>query len=450
MRTLARSPGFAALAILTRALGIGATTAIFSVVESVILAPLPFAQPDRLVMVRENSAALKREMSVSYPDLVDWRRRARSFDEISAVRSHSADLTSPGTPEHLEADQISTGFFSTLGVKLASGREFTPEEDQHNGAPVAIVSDRLWKSRSATRLTLDGVGYTVVGVLPPDFHLWLSASDADVYTPLGQGDPLFITDRTFHAGILCIARLKPDATVSQASAEMLAIESQLRQAYPSEDRGVEADVVPLKQEIVGDSGRTLGLLLGAVGLLLLIACANVANLLLARSVARTREFAIRLTLGAARGHIVWQLVTESLVLSMAGGVLGLVFAEWATSSASAALAERLPRGGTIAVDIPVLLFTLGISLAVGILFGLAPALKSSKTDLQAALKQGTGGAMGSQHRAQRVLVIVQMALTVVLLTGASLLFRTIRNLWDANPGFDTEHLITFQVGLSAE
>src|SRR5271163_1998959 len=156
MRTLARSPGFAALAILTLALGIGATTAIFSVVESVILAPLPFGQPDRLVMVRESSAALKREMSVSYPDLVDWRRRARSFDEISAVRSHSADLTSPGTPEHLEADQISTGFFGTLGVKLASGREFTPEEDQHNGAPVAIVSNRLWKSRSATRLTLDG------------------------------------------------------------------------------------------------------------------------------------------------------------------------------------------------------------------------------------------------------------------------------------------------------
>ena len=448
MKLLSNEMRIRAIAILTLALGIGANTAIFSVVESVVLAPLPFPDPDRLVTVRENSAALKREMSVSYPDFDDWRRRARSFDNLAAMREHSVDLTSPGTPVHVTRNQISAGFFRTLDVKLFAGREFTPEEDRHNGAPVAIVSNSLWKSRSPKRVTLDGIGYTVVGVLPPDFHLGLSSGDAEVYTPLGQGDPLFITDRTFHPGILCIARLKRDVTVAQASAEMIAIENELRQLYPTADQGVDVDVAPFKQEVVGDAGRTLMLLLGAVGLVLLIACANVANLILARSVARTREFAIRLALGASRARIVRQLIAENLRLSVAGGLVGLVVAKWAVSPAVAALASDLPRGDTIRVNIPVLLFTFGVSIAVGILFGLAPALRSSNTDLQASLKQGTAGSTGSHHRAQRVLVVAQMALTLVLLTGASLLFRTMRNLWNANPGFDTQHLITFQVGLS--
>jgi len=447
MKILARSPGFAALVILTLALGIGENTAIFSVVEGVLLAPLRLWEPDRLVTLRENSVSLKREMSVSYPDFVDWQRRAGSFTHLAAVRYLGVDLTSPGAPEHLDRDQISTAFFSTLGVKLALGREFSPEEDRHNGAPVAIISDRLWKSRSAKRLTLDGIGYTVVGVLPPDFHLWLSANDADVFTPLGQGDPLFLNDRTFHPGILCIGRLKPGVTVAQASAEMGAVENQLRQLYTA-DHGVEADVVPLKQEIVGGVSRTLLLLAGAVGLVLLVTCANVANLLLARSVARRREFAIRLALGAGRARIVQQLVIESVLLSLAGGVVGLAVAEWTMRPATTLMAHVVPRVDEIGLNIPVLLFTLGVSIAVGILFGLAPARNSSNTDLQSALKQGTGGSAGGQLGAQRVLVVVQMALTLVLLSGASLLFRTIQNLWNANPGFDTQHLLTFKVGLS--
>jgi predicted permease len=455
IRTLARSPGFATIAILTLALGIGANTAIFSVVQGVLLAPLPFAQPERLVTVRENSMALKREMSVSYPDFHDWQIRAGSFQEMAAVRYLGFDLTSPGTPEHVDGHQISAGFFSTLGVKLTLGREFSPEEDRPNGAPVVIISDRLWKNRFAANpnalgmpVILDGVGYTIVGILPSDFQLWISANDADVYTPLSQGNPFFINDRTVHSGIVSIARLKPRVTVAQASAEMSAMESGLRQIYPAADRGVEADVIPLKQEIVGDARQTLLLLLGAVGLVLLIACANVANLLLARSVARTREFAIRLALGAGRARIVRQLVSESVLLSLAGGVLGLVVAKWAMSPALTAMAGALPRGGKIGVNIPVLVFTFAVSMVVGILFGLVPALKGANTDLQPALKEGTRGSAGGQHRAQGVLVVVQMALTLVLLTGASLLFRTIHNLWQANPGFDTQHLITFKVGLS--
>lgn len=455
IRTLARSPGFAIVAILTLALGIGANTAIFSVVQSVLLAPLPFAQPEHLVTVRETSMALKREMSVSYPDFHDWQIQAGSFLEMAAVRYLGFDLTSPGTPEHVDGNQITAGFLNTLGAKLTLGREFSPEEDRHNGAPVVIISNHLWKNRFAgnpnalgTPIILDGVGYTIVGILPSEFHLGISANDADVFTPLGQGDPFFINDRTVHAGIICVARLRPGMTITRASAEMSGIENRLRQIYPAADRGVEADVVPLQQEIVGDTRQTLLFLLGAVGLVLLIACANVANLLLARSVARTREFAIRLALGAGRARIVGQLVSEGVLLSLAGGVVGLLVAKWAISPALAALAGALPKWRQIGVNMPVLLFTFAVSMVVGILFGLAPALKGANTDLQPALKEGTRGSAGGQHRAQGILVVVQMALTLVLLTGAGLLFRTIHNLWQANPGFDTQHLITFKVGLS--
>jgi len=453
LRMLARSPGFAAVAIVTLALGIGANTAIFSVVEGVVLAPLPYTEPDRLVVVRENSLTLKREMSVSYPDFLDWQRNAQSFQQMASVRWLDYNLTSPGTPEHLNGKQISSGFFSTLGVKLALGRDFSPQEDVHRGAPVVIISGRLWRSRFSGSsealgkyITLDGSDYTIVGVLPFGFHL--IGNDADVYTPLGQGDPLVVNDRTMHPGILCIARLKPGVTVAQARAEMGAVQNQLNQVYPAADRGLGTDVVPLKQEIVGDVSKTLVLLLGAVGLVLLIACANVANLLLARSVARAREFAIRSALGASRARIAGQLVAEGVLLSTAGGAVGLVIAKWGVSPALAAAAGSLPRSENIAVSIPVLLFTFGVSITVGILFGLAPALKSSNTDLQASLKEGGRGSTGGHHRAQHVLVVVQMALTLVLLTGASLLFRTIHNLWEVHPGFNTQQIITFKVGLS--
>jgi predicted permease len=453
VRILRKNPAFAIAAIGTLALGIGANSAIFSVVEGVVLAPLPFAQPDRLVVVRENSLTLHREMSVSYPDWEDWRRNASAFQQMAAVRWFEFNLTSPGTPEHITGRQISSGFFSTLGVPLTLGREFSPLEDAHGGAPSVILGNRLWKDRFGGRadalarsVTLDGSSYTVVGVAPAGFLLDEPA--ADVYTPLGQASPLIATDRTVHAGIMCIARPKPGTTISRARADMSVVQNRLIQLYPAADHGVATDVVPLKQQIVGDVGGILLLLLGAVGLVLLIACANVANLLLARSVARAREFAIRLALGASRARIARQLVVEGALLSLAGGGLGLVAAKWAVGPALALVGGNLPRIENIGVNAPVLLFTFGISIAVGILFGLAPALKRSNHNLQTALKEGGRGFVSGHHRTQGVLVVLQMALTLVLSTGASLLLRTIRNLWQVNPGFDIQQIITFKVGLS--
>jgi predicted permease len=456
LRQLRRSPGFTAVAALTLALGIGANTAIFSVVEGVLLAPLPYEQPDRLVAIWESNPRFP-HVWICYPNFRDWQRTARSFQQMAAFTWQGYDLTSPGTPAHIDGKPISAGFFTTLGVRLALGRDFTPQEDQPGGAPVVIISNRLWRNRFAGSpqvlgkfLTLNGVDYTITGVLRPGFEF---EDDADAYTPFGQGDPTFLNDRADHDGILAIARLKRGVSVAQAHAEMSRIQNGLDQLYPDADRDLGTDVVPLKQQIVGDARDgfktrgTLLLLLGAVGLVLLIACANVASLLLARSATRRREFAIRLALGANRARVVRQLITESLLLSLAGGSLGLVVAIWGVRPVLAALPGGLPRSEEIGVNTPVLLFMVGVSITVGILFGLAPALKSSNPDLEASLKEGGRGSTSAHHRAQSSLVIVQMALTLVLLVGAGLLFRTIHHLWEVNPGFDTQNVITFRAGV---
>jgi len=452
LRILRKSPGFTSIAILTLALGIGANTAIFSVVQGVLLAPLPYSQPDRLVLAWQYNLTLKHPISVSYPDFLDWQREARSFQQMAAYDSQDRNLTAPGTPEHLNGEEISSGFLSMLGIKPILGREFSPDEDKQGGAPVVLISNRLWRNRFAGSIavlgksvTLDGVDYTISGVLPADLRLL--GDDADVYTPIGQGDPLIYGDRTIHP-ILCVARLKPRVSIAQSDAEMSAIQEHQDQLYPSADRGLGASVKPLKHEFVADVCGTLLLLLGAVGIVLLIACANVANLLLARSAARTREFAIRSALGASGARIVRQLLAESVLLSLAGGTLGLLLAKWGVRPVLAALPGSLPRSENIGVNLSVLLFALLASVAVGILFGLAPALQSSQTDLQASLKAGGRGATCPHHRTQSSLVIVQVALTLVLLVGAGLLFRTIRRLWEVNPGFDARHLIAFNVGLS--
>jgi predicted permease len=452
LRILRKSPGFTAVAVLTLALGIGANTAIFSVVQGVLLAPLPYSEPENLLLLLHYNLTLKHAITDSYPDFLDWQRNARSFQQMAAFDSQDHNLTAPGTPEHLNGEEISSGLLSMLGIKPILGREFSPAEDQQGGAPVVIISNRLWRNRFASRadalgksVTLDGVAYTIAGVLPAGFRLF--GDDADVYTPVGQGDPLIFGDRTINP-VLCIARLKPGVSVAQADAEMGAIQQHLDQLYPSADRGLGANAKPLKHEYVADVSGTLLMLLGAVGIVLLIACANVANLLLARSVARAREFAIRSALGASGTRIMRQLVTESVLLSLAGGALGLVLAKWGVRPVLAALPGSLPRSENIGVSVSVLLFALGVSVAVGILFGLAPTLQSSRADLQAALKAGGRGSTSTHHRAQSSLVVVQMALTLVLLVGAGLLFRAIRQLWEVNPGFDARHVIAFNVGLS--
>ncbi|HSY64316.1 MAG TPA: ABC transporter permease [Terriglobales bacterium] len=450
VRMLARAPGFTAIAVLTLALGIGANTAIFSVVDGVVVAPLPYSQPDRLVVVGESNPRFPL-VAVSYPNFLDRQRIASSFQQMAAITLHGYDLTSRGTPEHVDGAQVSSGFFNTLGVKLALGRDFSPNEDQHGGAPVVIISNRLWSRRFdgspevlGKSVTLNGVVYTIIGVTPLGFHF---EGDADVYTPLGQGDPVVLDIRASH-WILTIARLKPGVSVPQAQAEMSTIQNGLGQLYPDANRDLGINIEPLKQVIVGNVGETLLLLSGAVGLVLLIACANVANLLLVRSAMRTREFAIRSALGANRAHVVRQLLTESVLLSLVGACLGLLIAMFGTKLVLGAVPGDLPRSENIGVNGPVLLFTLGVSIAVGILFGLVPALKNWNTDLQASLKEAGRAATSARHGVQSSLVIVQMAMTLVLLVGAGLLLRTIRQLWDVDPGFDTQHVITFEVGVS--
>jgi predicted permease len=407
--------------------------------------------PDRLVFVWLNNFALKSPTDLSYPDFVDWRANSRSFEQMAAVGFQDYDLTSPGTPEHLTGRRVSSGFFKTLGAEMAFGREFAPEEDRQGGTPVVVITSRLARDRFGDdraavgkSAVLRGVAYTVVGVLPAVFRF--GDVYADVYTPIGQGNDPDLNDRTIH-DLECVALLKQGVSVSEAQAEMSAIQEQIDRLHPREEQGLGTAIVPLKQELIADVRGTLLLLLGAVGVVLLIACANVTNLLLARATGRTREFAIRSALGASRTHIVRQLITESVLLSLVGGCMGLLAAKWGLKSMLTALPWNIPRVENIRVNVPVLLFAFGISVAVGILFGLAPALKSSKVDLQTSLKEGGRGS-SARHRVQNSLVIVQMALTLVLLAGAGLLFRTIRHLWQIHPGFDPQHVVIFQVGLS--
>ena len=456
LRMLRKSPGFTAVAVLTLALGIGANTAMFSVMQGVVLAPLQYVNPDRLVMVWENNPRFPRTW-VSYPNFRDWQHSARSFQQMAAFREQGVDFAGPGTPEHLNAKEISSSLFSTLGTELTLGREFSPEEDRYRGRPVAIISNRLWRNRFdaspealGRSITLDGVDYTIVGVTPQGFRLLedVPEDDADVYTPLGQSDPLILNDRAAHDRIYALARLASGVTLAQSQAEISTIQNGLDQLYPDANRDMGIYIEPLKQFVVGDAGKMLLLLFGAVGFVLLIACANVANLLFARAAARAREFAVRSALGANRTRLVRQLLTESVLLALLGAGLGLLIATLGVKLVLAAVSENLPRSENIHVNAPVLFFTLGASVAVGILFGLAPALKSWNSDPQASLKEGGRGSAVAHHRTQSILVIVQMALTLVLLVGAGLLFQTLRHLSDVNPGFDIQHIMTFKVGVS--
>jgi putative ABC transport system permease protein len=451
LRTLRRSPGFTAVAMLTLALGIGANTAIFSMLEGVVLAPLPYREAERLVVLLQTRPDNPRG-SVSGPDFQDWQRDARSFEQMVGIKWLSSDLTNPGVPERIAGREISSGIFSMLGVNLSLGREFSSEEDRRGGNPVVIISNRLWQDRFGgsrdalgRSVTLDGIDRTIVGVLTSNFEFW---GEADFYTPIRQNNLPFMDDRTVHSGIFCIARLKPGVTIDQAKSEMTTIQNSLNRLYPSTNRGLGANVVPLKEIIVWDADETLLLLMGTVGLVLLIACANIASLLLARAEARSAEFAIRMALGANRMRLASQLITESMLISVGGGVLGLAIAKWAAIPSLVAVPLNLPRSTNIGVNMSVLLFTFGLTIVVGVLFGLAPLMKSSNPNLQGSLKEGGRGVSKGRHNVQRSLVIAQMAMTLVLLTGAMLLFRTVRHLWAVDPGFNSQRIITFKVGIS--
>lgn len=448
LRVLFKSPGFTAIAVLTLALGIGANTALFSVVNGVLLNPLPFPDPDKLVEVYAKTASFS-ESSISYLNFLDWQKDNRSFSALGAFRSDDYNLTGVGEPERLHGHMVSADFLTALGINPTLGRNILPEEDQAGGAPVVVIGDGLWKRKFGMSpdvlgksITLNGKAHTIVGVAQGQIT---GLSDTDVYVPIAQWtEPLF-RNRTISMGTFAIGRLKAGVTLEQASADMDSIGRNLATAYPEANKGTGIGIVSLKTDVVGGVRGILLVLLGAVSFVLLIACANVANLLLARATGRSREFAIRSALGASPGRVIRQLLTESVMLGVAGGAIGLLLAKWGTSAILAALPDTLPRAEEIGLDAHVLFFTLGISLLTGIVFGLVPALKAMRPDMYETLKEGGRGSSGARHRTQSVFVAVEMAMAVVLLIGAGLMIRSLAALWSINPGFDARNVLAFDI-----
>jgi len=452
-RVFSNSRGFAAIAVLTLALGIGANTALFSVVNGVLLNPLPFPNPDELYAVYSKTAMFG-QSSISYPNFLDWQKQNHSFSNLSAFRSDDYNLTGTGEPERLHAHMISAEFFPALGLNPLIGRNFRPEEDRAGAGPVAILGDGLWKRKFGSspevlgkNITLNGKSYTIVAVA----HARIPGiSPSDVYVPIGQWtDPTFL-DRRISMGMNSIGRLKPGVSFAQARADMDSVAQNLATAYPDADKGTGITLIPLKTDVVGDVRGILLVLLGAVGFVLLIACANVANLLLARSTGRTREFAIRSALGASPARVIRQLLTESVMLGIAGGAIGLVLAKLAMRAILTGLADALPRTDEIVLDSRVLLFTAGISILTGIVFGLAPAIKMLRPRLSETLKEGGRGSSGARHRTQSVFVVVEMAMALVLLIGAGLMIRSLAALWGINPGFDPRNALSFATSLTSD
>ena len=450
IRTLVRDPGFTLVASLIIALGIGVSTALFSVFNGVLLNPLPYWQPEQLVAVYwrtpDNGYA-----DLSYPNFLDCARENRSFSALAAYNENDFNLTGIGDSERIAGEMVSAAFFPLLGVQPRLGRTFLPDEDQPGARPVVLVSEGLWKRKLGSSpdalgkaLTLSGTVYTIVGVIPANFS-YVNFHRSDVYTPIGQWNNALVRDRRAGLGTYAVGRLKPGISFERAKADMDVVGRHLAEAYPDADKGSGIQLVPLKQTVVGGIQPVLVILLAAVGFVLLIACVNVANLLLARSTGRRQEFAVRAALGAGRGRIIMQLLTQSTILALVGGGLGLLIAAGGTQSALQVLPEALPGVEQVHVDGRVLLFTLAISALASILFGLAPALKTARADLHETLKEGGRGSDGPRHRVQRVFVVVEMALALVLLAGAGLMVRSLANLWNVDLGFDPHNVLTFSL-----
>ena len=453
LRVLSESPGFAVIAILTLALGIGANTAIFSVVNAVVLNPLPYHDSDTLVVLFQKYTTFPKG-SISYPNLLDWQQMNKSFTRIAGYRNTGYSLVGRGEPERLHGVNISAGFFEILGVNPLLGRTFTTNEDQLGANPVVMISERVWRRTFGAdpniigqRAILDDVGRTIVGVIPDSFHLKMFNFQSymlnDIYTPMGEFPDKRFRVRDSAWGTNAIGRLKRGVTFQQAQQDLDRISHELAVLYPDADSNQGISMVPLREEMVGDVRPILLLLLGAVAFVLLIACVNVANLLLARSTARRREFAVRLALGASQLRIVRQSLTESILLGLTGGLLGLLFAKWGTRAALAFVPQSLPRSEEIGLDGRVLLFTLCISVIAGLVFGLVPAWKTSNCNLGTTLKEGGRSVAGQRSHIQSFFVVAETALALVLLIGAGLMLRTLFYLWNSDPGFNPHNLITF-------
>jgi len=454
LRLLRQAPAFAAIAICALALGIGANTAIFSTLDSVVLRPLPYHDPDRVVMVFEDCSQIGFPHNTPAPaNYFDWKAQNHVFTDMAAVRYRGASITGDGTPEQLKGQAVTPNFFSVLGVTPLIGRTFSEEEDRL-GAQVVVISYGLWQrrylgdpSRINQSVMLNGTKYSVIGVMPRDFVF--RDHERDFWIPM-HFTPTDQAMRSSHY-LSVVARLKPDASLDRARQEMASIAKRLEQQYPDDNYRVGAVVIPMKEDLLGKTRVALFVLMGAAGCVLLIACANLASLLLARAVARKKELAVRAALGAGRGRLVRQMVTEATMLALAGGTLGLLFAQAGMTILARLVPTGLPNTAQPALDPTLLLFTLGLSLLTGLIFSVIPAIQAARASVNDALKQGGRSGTDTRGRNTRdALVVVEVAAALVLLTGAGLMIQTMMKLRAIDLGFRSDHLLTMRTALGAK
>ncbi len=450
LRQFRKSIGFTAVAVITLALGIGANTAIFSVVNGVLLRPLQFREPDRLVRVWHTPPAASfpgmTTFSVSAANYLDWERQNHVFERMAMYTYHGFTLTGGATPEQVDACAATSGFFATMGVKPELGRVFTPEEDQPGSSNVIVLSHRFWQEHFGSNpaivgqnINMDGQSYLVAGVMPASFRF---PDFAQMWTPMAWTDKERAVRGEHHSVV--VARLRPDVDLKQAQAEMNTISGRLAQQYPDDDKGWGAVVVPLRDDLVSDVRPALLVLLGAVAFVLLIASVNVANLALARTFSRQKEIAIRTALGATSNRVLRQILTESVLLALAGGALGLTFAHSGVGLIMAFLADKLPHSLEVGLDAKVLGFTALVSIAAGVLAGALPAWRLTRGDMSQSLKQGLGrtDADSGGNRTRSILVVSEVALSLILLVGAGLMIRSFQRLHGVNPGFESHNVLT--------
>jgi putative ABC transport system permease protein len=453
-RHLVKRPAFSGIAVLTLALGIGANAAVFTVSHGVLLAPLPYENPDDVVILNERTPQFP-ILSVTRYNLDDWRARTRSFTGIAAFRPTNMTAAGTGDPERIPAKMITATLLPLLGVSIEAGRNFTAGDDRA-GAPDVVILGARYATRKfpgdnpiGRTLQLDSRPYVVVGVMPPKFELF---QPADVFVPFGPWAATLPEDRGWHPGIIPIARLKAGVTIDEARLELDTISQQLEAEFPDSNRNIRALVTPAQDLLVQNIRPALVMLTGAVVLVLLIACANVANLLLARSVDRQKEIAVRIALGASRARIVRQMIVESIVLGCVGGAAGLIVASWAVSLLTSTAAATLPRMHNVAVDWPVVWFAFALALVTGVVFGLVPALQSTQVPVVESLNEEGRGSSSStrQRKIRSTLVVMEIGLALVLLVGAGLLLRSFSTLTRVAPGFNPENLLVINLPLSPQ